>query len=119
MLHGMYFSEIDDFKRDFKKLAKKYPTLEEDFAVAKKAITACPAGNGSRHWNIFKKDGSGRYILKSRMMCRAVKGAQFRLVYFYDSTEATVEFIELYFKSNKERENVERIKKFFAKPEQT
>ena len=114
----MDFSESDEFKKEFKKLAKKYPTLEEDFSVVKKAISVAPSGNGAKHWNVLKHDGGDRYILKMRMMCRAVKGAQFRLIYFYDGDKVEVLFIELYFKSDKERENIKRINDFFAKLDQ-
>ena len=53
------------------------------------------------------------------MMCRAVNGAQFRLIYFYDGDKVEVLFIELYFKGDKERENTKRINDFFAKLDQT
>ena len=115
----MDFSESDEFKKEFKKLAKKYPTLKEDFSVVKKAISAAPSGNGTKHWNVLKYDGGDRYVLKMRMMCRAVKGAQFRLIYFYDGDKVEVLFIELYFKGDKERENTKRINDFFAKLDQT
>jgi len=115
----MDFSESDEFKKEFKKLSKKYPTLEEDLDVVKKAIAVAPSGNGTKHWNILKHDGGDRYIMKMRMMCRAVKGSQFRIVYYFDGVKVEVLFIEVYFKGNKERENTERICEFFAKLEQS
>ena len=110
----MVFSESDEFKKEFKKLAKKYPTLEEDLEVVKKAIAADPTGNGTKHWNALKHDGGDRYVLKMRMMCRAVRGSQFRLIYYYNGANIEVLLIEVYFKGNKEREDAERIRDFFA-----
>ena len=106
----MDFQESDEFKKEFKKLHKKYPTLEDDLEVVKKAIAASPEGNGSKHWETLSRDTSDKRILKMRMMCRAVRGSQFRLVYLYDGQSVEVLFIELYFKGNKEREDKERIK---------
>jgi mRNA-degrading endonuclease RelE of RelBE toxin-antitoxin system len=111
----MEFSESDEFKNEFRKLAKKYPTLSDDLDVVKSIIAVTPKGNGTKHWNTLKQDEHDNRIIKMRMMCRSVKGSQFRLVYFYNDKNVEVLFIELYFKGNKEREDVERIKDFFAK----
>jgi len=110
----MEFSESDQFKKEFKKLVRKYPTLSEDLDVVRKIISATPSGNGAKHWNILKQDESDNKILKMRMMCRSVKGSQFRLVYFYSGTKVEVLFIELYFKGNKTRENTDRIDEYFS-----
>ncbi len=111
----MDFSESDEFKREYKKLAKKYSTLEQDLEVVKKAIKATPVGNGSKHWIILKQNTEEKYIIKMRMMCRAVKGSQFRLIYYYDGQIVEVLFIEIYFKGNKEKEDRERIEEYFTK----
>lgn len=111
----MEFSESDEFKKEFKKLAKKYPTLEDDFEVVKKIIAATPEGNGAKHWNRLKYDETENCVMKMRMMCRSVRGSQFRLIYFYNGEIVKVLFIELYFKGDKERENTKRIDDFFAK----
>lgn len=114
----MHFSESDEFRKEFKKLVKKYHTLEQDLEMVKKVIAATPAGNGSKHWNVLKCYDEERYILKMRMMCRAVKGSQFRLIYYYDGTKVEVLFIEIYFKGNKHREDAKRIRDFIAKLDQ-
>lgn len=109
----MKITESEQFKRDFKKLQKKYRTLGQDFEIAKKAIATEPTGDGSKHWNILRQEGE-KYVLKTRMACRAVKkGPPFRLIYLYDGESIELFFIEIYFKGDKERENEERIKKAF------
>ena len=105
----MKISETDEFKKDFKKLSKVYRTLPQDFEIAKKAILANPKGNGSKHWNLLKSQEEV-YILKMRMMCRAVKGASFRLIYLYNQAKIELLFIEIYFKGIKQNEDTERIK---------
>ncbi len=109
----MDFSESDEFKKEFKKLSKKYRTLVDDLEVVKKAIRVNPTGDGTKHWNILRHDGETKYAMKMRMMCRAVRGSQFRLIYLYESELVTVLFIEMYFKGMKEREDKERIDRYF------
>lgn len=108
----MVFSESDEFKKEFKKLSKKYPSLKDDLKVVKKAITAEPAGNNTKHWNVFAHDSAENYVLKMRMMCRSVTGSQFRLIYYFDGKNVEVLFIEIYYKGNKETEDAKRIKDF-------
>jgi len=104
----MDIQESEEFKKDFKKLLKKYKTLQDDFSVAKSVIVAEPKGDGTKHWNILWQSDD-RCILKVRMMCRAVKGASFRLIYFYDGEVAKILFIEMYYKGSKELEDRGRI----------
>lgn len=112
----MYFSESKEFQKEFKKLSKRFRTLAEDLEVVKKIITVTPRGNGAKHWVALKSDiADERYIMKMRMMCRAVRGAQFRLVYLYSEIENITEilFIEIYFKGDKEREDLTRVDEYF------
>jgi mRNA-degrading endonuclease RelE of RelBE toxin-antitoxin system len=115
----MEFSESEEFKKEFKKLAKKYPTLGDDLAVVKKAIIVSPTGNGTKHWSTLKQDESDNFIMKMRVMCRSVRGSQFRLVYFCNNKKLEVLFIELYYKGSKEREDTKRIDEYFSKLTQT
>lgn len=100
------------FERDIKKYGKNYRTLEDDLSTLQKAIMVSPEGNGSKHWNILKQDGE-RYIVKVRMMCRAVKGSSFRVIYYYDGEKINLIFLELYFKGTKAIENKKRIEEFW------
>lgn len=49
----MNIIEGDEFKKEFKRLAKKYRTLENDFDLAKRVILDKPEGDGTKHWNIL------------------------------------------------------------------
>ena len=108
----MEVKETKDFKKDFKKLAKHYPSLKNDLEVLVMALKADPTGNGARHWNILKTHEE-HYILKVRMMCRSVKGKSFRVIYYYDGACLELECIEIYYKALKQREDQERIETFW------
>jgi len=103
----MEFIRTEEFNKDLKRL-KKYRTLENDLEILTQVIRENPLGGGSRHWNILKSD-EDKFILKTRMMCRAVRGTSFRVIYFYDGKNIKLEFIEIYFKGSKSREDTKRI----------
>ena len=106
----MNIKESFEFKKDLKKLLKRYKTLEKDLEVAKLAIATEPLGDGSRHWIVITRN-ERKYLIKMRMMCRAVKGSTFRLVYFYDADRAEVLLIELFYKGYKSTPNSKRMDK--------
>ncbi len=99
----------EQFLKEFKKLQKKYPSLPQDFQFLENVVLDNPLWNGSKHWNILKQNNNWHYILKTRMMCRSVKGATFRVVYSYNQKYIEILFLEIYFKSNKDIENKQRI----------
>jgi mRNA-degrading endonuclease RelE of RelBE toxin-antitoxin system len=105
----MTILESEEFQKEFKKLQKKYRTLEADFSVAKMVITAAPTGDDSKHWITLWQQGNKR-IMKVRMLCRALSRSTFRLIYVYDGDIVELLFIEIYFKGTKEREDQERIR---------
>lgn len=110
MVFLMEFSETLEFRKEIKKLEKKYRTLITDIEVLKKSLITNPTGDGSKHWNVLHQDTTlGITALKVRMMCRAVRGAQFRVIYIYQAEKIEILFIEIYFKGDKENEDRERI----------
>lgn len=110
----MEFTESPEFVKECKKLKKKYQTLPDDIAILKKSLTFNPCGDGSKHWHISHEDKElGITALKVRMMCRAVRGAQFRVTYLYEVSRIEILFIEIYFKGQKENEDRERLKNYF------
>lgn len=104
----MNISQTDEFKKDLKRFLKKYPTLEKDLEILTKAICAEPKGDGTKHWNLITSIDE-KYILKVRMMCRSVRGADFRVVYMFDGERLDLLFIEMYFKGDKENNDKNRI----------
>jgi len=120
------FSEIlklAEFENDFKKLSKRFCTLEEDLRVfieRQLRLThklridnkgVIPLSNiGPDYPRIFKA---------RKFACRALKGkgaaSGLRIIYAYYEKEDIIEFIEIYYKGDKENEDRERILKHYKR----
>lgn len=106
------FQQTSEFNKELKKLSKKYKTLEKDFCQLKEIyLIIAPQGNGSKHWNLLYENDTVK-IYKVRMHCDSTKGKFFRVIYVYQLKTKIIEFIEVYYKGDKENENRERIKDY-------
>lgn len=109
----MKFSETQKFSTEFRRLSKRYRSLPEDLEEFKKIVAAMPLGT-SKHFVVLRSSPSLK-IVKARLFCRDLKQAdKLRIVYAYHEAQSLIEFIELYFKGDKEREDKERIETFFT-----
>lgn len=106
----MNFNELPEFSKEFKKLLKKYKTLEMDLEVFKKDIVEVDL-SGNKNFAILHQNEQ-LLIIKARFFCRYLKGKTLRLICAYYSEQKIIEFIEIYFKGNKKNENRERIKEY-------
>lgn len=106
----MNFEETAEFKKDFKKLGKKYKSLSDDLTEFKKIVSLYPLGN-SRHFNVLTKNDKCS-VVKARLFCKYLKGSSLRIIYAHIKDNESVEFIELYFKGSSETENSQRIKTY-------
>ena len=105
------FDEIGQFKKDFKKLFKKHNTLDDDFEKFKKVLFVYPTGIGKNFVIIHSSENFK--LVKAHMACRALRNNHLlRIIYSYFEREQRIEFIELYFKGDKENEDRERIKEY-------
>jgi len=102
------------FQRELKKLKKRYRSLPEDLKVLEKLISKFPDGRDSRHCNVLKQHAH-MCLCKRRMMCRSVKGSEFRVVYFYDGKALELIYLEIYYKGDKATENSQRLEEFWEK----
>lgn len=89
--------------------------LDNDLFEFKKILSEFPLGIG-KHFNIITRSGS-IYIVKARFFCRNLKKKDLRMIYAYIEDYQVVEmigieFIEIYFKGNKQNEDKGRIKKY-------
>jgi mRNA-degrading endonuclease RelE of RelBE toxin-antitoxin system len=116
------YCEIEEFKKDFTKLSKKFRTLKEDLVRLKTyAIETFhihkQLNNGIVAITGFCSDNIWMYKVK-KFACRALKGTSsksgIRIIYAFDTEKKTVTFIEMYYKSNKPNENKERIKQYLT-----
>lgn len=110
------------FKKDLKKLLKRFRTLEDDLEIFIKTQL--------KLFHKIKKDNDGikqipglekeypAVFKAKKFACKSLKGkgakSGIRIIYAYFEQEDTIEFIEIYFKGDKENEDKERIKKYFT-----
>ncbi len=99
----MNFKETPEFQRNFKRLKKKFLSLDGDLVEFKKVVSAFPEGRG-KHFAVLTEK-AGVKIVKARLFCRYLKGSSLRIVYAYCQAEQWIEFIELYAKNEQETEN--------------
>lgn len=109
----MIFEELNEFKKDIKKLSKKHRTLYEDIEIVKKVLTVNPKEKPPFSYRI---DGLGieTCIIKVRKIAsKSFKGkgvnSGFRLIYAHFENEDKIILIEIFHKSVKAIEDKERI----------
>ena len=106
----MNFNELPEFQKELKWLGKKYKSLLNDLQEFRNVVSAVPLGN-SKHFNVIMQTEI-LHIIKARLFCRYLKGTSLRIIYAYFKQNQQIEFIELYYKGDKENEDRERIKKY-------
>jgi len=104
------FDELPEFQKDCKRLGKKYKSLIDDLKEFRNVVSIVPLGN-SKHFIIITQI-KVLYIVKARLFCRYLKGSSLRVIYAYFEQEQRIEFIEAYFKGDKENENHDRIMEY-------
>lgn len=114
------YKSTSSFDKDLKKLLKRFRTLKDDIEVAKK--------NAIELYHIQKIDNDAvepipnfctdelKICKLRKFACKALKGrgvkSGIRIIYAYSVSTNTVDFIEIYFKGDKENEDKVRIKEY-------
>ncbi|OGH71746.1 MAG: hypothetical protein A2921_00075 [Candidatus Magasanikbacteria bacterium RIFCSPLOWO2_01_FULL_43_20b] len=111
----MNYKTTGEFENDFKRLRKKYRTLLDDLDELKTVLEVRPLGAGKNFAVLARKKSVT--IVKARLFCRSLKRNSLRIIYAFIRQSAAIEFIgiefiELYFKGGKEREDRERIERY-------
>ena len=106
----MNFNELPEFKRDFKRLHKKYKSLPDDLQTLCETLSVTPIVK-SKNFAVVAQTDTTR-IVKARLFCRYLKGSSLRIIYSWNEQEQRIEFIQLYFKGKKTNEDRERIKNY-------
>ena len=117
------FKTIYEFEKDFKKLLKKFSSLEDDLKVAKKDAIELYHIHNINNQSVFPIPhfcSEELLICKlKKFSCKSLKGrgckSGIRIIYAYYANSKIVEFIEIYFKGSKENENSGRIKNFLVR----
>lgn len=115
----MIFDELEEFRRDLKKLLKKYRSLNDDLETVKKVLKVEP---GERPPFSFRIDGLGieTCVIKvKKIACKSLKGkginTGLRLIYAHFEEERRIVFVELYHKNSKGQEDRNRILNHFMR----
>lgn len=118
------FSEViylPEFEKDRKKLLKKFRTFYDDLDifiyVQLKLYHKLNIGNNS----VFPIENLGITIPQifkvKKFACKALKGkgvqSGIRIIYAYFEVEDKIEFVEMYYKGDKENEDREKIFKYY------
>lgn len=108
---------LDEFERDFKKLKKKYKTLDSDWEVFLKAFVAKYPSLLAETYRIPLGEEAGDdpvYKVK-QFRCRCLGGGArsgIRVIYGHDPVRNVVTFIEIYHKKQQDNHNIERIQAY-------
>ena len=99
------FDSLPEFRRELSRLSRKYGTLDDDLETFKEVLSTSPTGFGNSFAVIHSTEVIK--IVKARMACRSL-----RVIYAYLEREEKVEFIEIYYKGDKENEDRNRIREY-------
>lgn len=117
--------KLDEFKKDFKKLSKKFRTLDEDlnaFITNQLKLTHKKNIDNRGVIRISDLGIENPQIYKAKKFaCKALKGkgaaSGIRVIYAYYEEEDVIEFIEIYYKGDKVNEDRDRILRCYGKGE--
>lgn len=114
------YNEINAFQKDLKRLIKKYKTLDEDLETAKRNAVELYHLKCVDNQSVFPIPGFCTETIQickiKKFACKALKGrgskSGIRVIYAFHCQKFKVDFIEIYFKGEKENEDRDRIKEY-------
>ncbi len=116
------YGVIDSFQKDLKRLLKKYRTLEEDLETVKRNAIELYHLEHIDSQSIFPMQGFCTEKIQvckiKKFACKALKGkgskSGIRIIYAFHCQSYKIDFIEIYFKGDKEKEDRKRIKNYLG-----
>jgi hypothetical protein len=117
----LQYDKSEEFEKDFKKLLKRFRTLNDDLEVAKKNTIELYHIHHLDNSSIeripeFQTDKVGLYKIV-KFACRALKGrgakSGIRIIYAFSPATLMLKFIEIYFKQDAENMDYEKAKRYF------
>jgi len=118
------FKEIryhPEFKNDLKKLRKRFRTIEEDLDIFIENQLQLFHKLGIDNKGTVQISNLGihspKFYKARKFACRSLKGkgiaSGIRVIYAYFRDEDRIEFIEIYYKGDRENENRKRILRYY------
>lgn len=110
------------FRKELKKLSKKYRTLDDDLRILINTPIHLYHHKGMDTRSVFRIPGLGidypKIYKVKKFACKSLKGkgsrTGLRLIYAYYEDRDKIELIEIYEKSKKNNENRRRIKQIYS-----
>jgi mRNA-degrading endonuclease RelE of RelBE toxin-antitoxin system len=114
------YNKTDSFQKDLKRLLRKYQTLGDDLETAKRNAIELYHLKSVNNQSVFPIQGFCSETIQickiRKFACKALKGqgskSGIRVIYAFHCENCTVDFIEIYFKGEKENEDRDRIKEY-------
>lgn len=117
---------LPEFRRDLKKLCRRFPSLPDDLKLAQKAAMNLFHEQGIDNQSVFeipKIAGPFKIFKLKKFACRSLKGkghrSGIRVIYAYDHEKHCIHLIEIDFKGDKPQENKGRIRLWVKRAENT
>lgn len=101
------FHQLPEFEKEFKRFLKKYPSLAGDIEDVRQVLVDAPTGIG-KNFTIIHSSQDVK-IVKVRVHCESLRARTIRMIYAYHSDRIEFMYIELYFKGDKENEDMKRV----------
>ena len=113
---------LPEFDKDFKKLSRRFPTLNDDLDIFIKTQLQLYHKLGIDNGGIFEIQGLNNILSRiykaKKFACRSLKGrgvkSGIRVIYAYWETEDRIELVEIYFKGDKESEDRGRMRRYYS-----
>lgn len=114
------YGETDVFRKDLKRLLKKFRTLEEDLETVKRNAIELYHLKRIDNRSVFPIPGFCTEEIQickiKKFACKALKGrgvmSGIRVIYAFYPATFRVDLIEIYFKGKKENEDFDRIREY-------
>ena len=109
----MNFDELAEFRRDLRKLLKRFRSLNYDLHIIKQVLEVFPDERPPFSFRIDNLGIETCVIKVKKIACKSLKGrgvnSGLRLVYAWFPSGERIVFVELYYKGDKETEDRQRI----------
>lgn len=106
----MHFDELPEFNRDFKRLLKKYKTLNDDLVVLKQVLEVFPNERPPFSYRMNNLAIESYVVKVKKIACKSLKGkgvkTGLRLIYAFLPEKQKIVLIEMYHKNDRHQEDI-------------
>ena len=107
------FNRTHEFKKDCKRLAKKFRSLPNDIAELCRVISSQGPKPRPNHTVLLTQNGTAS-VWKMRLFCDYLKRKSLRIVFLYFEKEDRVDLIEVFHKGDKDNEDSGRYSHYLS-----